>query len=141
MSNSYINRGVILIAVVAILTLSFVNYIPTNSSGSNWQAPAEADKMENPFAKDTDSWKKVEGTFKSLCVICHGEKGLGDGIAGMALTPRPANFTSDRVQKQSDGAIFWKLTTGNSPMASYKESLTKEQRWQLVNYIRHLAAK
>jgi len=42
------------------------------------------------------------------------------------------------VQNQSDGAIYWKITNGNPPMASYKETLTEEQRWQLVNYIREL---
>ncbi len=141
MSMSYINRGALILAAAAIITLSFINYTAPTDSGSSWKAPKSADKMENPFAKNVDSWKKVEPTFKSLCAICHGEKGVGDGIAGMALTPRPANLTSERVQKQSDGAIFWKLTNGNSPMASYKESLTEEQRWQLVSYIRHLAVK
>ncbi|HID39210.1 MAG TPA: cytochrome c [Calditrichaeota bacterium] len=109
--------------------------------GSNWNAPPEADQLKNPFENDKEAWKKVETTFQTLCMICHGEKGYGDGIAGMALTPRPANLTSEEVQKQSDGAIFWKLTNGNPPMASYKETLTEEQRWQLVKYIRYLGSK
>ncbi len=141
MFTSYFNRGIVLVVVAVGLTLSFAGTPSTGDSGSKWVAPAEADKLENPFHKDPDAWKKVADTYKNLCVICHGDKGHGDGIAGMALTPKPADLTSDRVQKQSDGALFWKLTNGNSPMASYKESLTEEQRWQLVNYIRHLASK
>jgi mono/diheme cytochrome c family protein len=124
----------------SLFTMSFINMTaspPEEDTG--WKAPAEADKLENPFKKDADAWKNVETTYAQLCAICHGESGKGDGIAGMALTPRPANFTLDRVQKQSDGAIFWKMTNGKTPMASYKESLTEEQRWQLVKFIRHLA--
>jgi len=72
------------------------------------------------------------------CAICHGKKGKGDGVAGMALKPRPADFTKDVIQKQTDGAIYWKLTEGKAPMAAYKETLSEEQRWQLVNFIRSL---
>jgi mono/diheme cytochrome c family protein len=59
-------------------------------------------------------------------------------MAGMALKPRPADFSKDIIQNQTDGAIYWKLTEGKAPMAAYKETLTKEQRWQLVNFIRSL---
>ena len=71
-----------------------------------------------------------------MCAICHGNYGKGDGMAGSSLTPRPTNFTISKVQAQSDGALYWKLTEGRAPMASYKTILKKEQRWQLVNYIR-----
>jgi len=71
-----------------------------------------------------------------MCVICHGAKGKGDGIAGVSLNPKPGNFTIERIQSQTDGAIFWKLTNGKAPMAAYKEILTETQRWELVNYIR-----
>ena len=30
--------------------------------------------------------------FSTYCVSCHGEKGMGDGIAGAALNPKPASF-------------------------------------------------
>ena len=57
------------------------------------------------------------------------------------LKPRPGNFTKDAVQLQTDGAIYWKMTEGRAPMASYKTALTEQQRWQLVNYIRQLGGK
>lgn len=73
-----------------------------------------------------------------MCVICHGDKGKGNGAAGVSLTPRPANFLAITVRHESDGAIFWKLSEGNPPMASYKTLLTETQRWQLVLFIRQL---
>ncbi|MCF6181188.1 cytochrome c [Lutibacter sp.] len=105
-------------------------------NAQTWVAPKSADAIENPLKGNTDAIKKGKKLFTSMCVICHGAKGKGDGIAGAALNPKPANFTSKTVQAQSDGVLFWKLTNGNAPMASYKELLTEEQRWQLVNYLR-----
>jgi len=105
-------------------------------NAQTWVAPKSADTLENPLKDNKDAIKKGKKLYASMCVICHGFKGKGDGVAGAALSPRPANFTSKKVQAQTDGALFWKMTNGNPPMASYKSILTKEQRWQLVNYLR-----
>jgi len=103
---------------------------------STWKAPKDADELVNPFRDDADAAKKGKKTFTQMCVICHGAKGKGDGIAGVSLDPKPGNFTTKTIQGQTDGAIFWKLTNGKAPMASYKEILTETQRWEIVNYIR-----
>ncbi|NOZ48092.1 MAG: cytochrome c [Chlorobi bacterium] len=106
-----------------------------------WIAPEEADALVNPYKNNTEATKEGKKQFNQLCAICHGNKGKGDGIAGAALNPKPANFTTVKFQSQTDGAIFWKMTNGRSPMASYKEILTDDQRWQLVNYLRTLSKK
>ncbi|MEQ9221250.1 MAG: c-type cytochrome [Cyclobacteriaceae bacterium] len=103
-----------------------------------WKAPAEANKLKNPVAGQENAIKQGKKIYATYCVICHGEKGKGDGAAGVALNPKPGNFTTSTFTTQSDGAIFWKITEGRAPMASYKASLTEEQRWQLVSYIRTL---
>ena len=43
--------------------------------------------------------------------------------------------------QQTDGAIFWKLTEGKTPMPAWGETLSEEQRWSVVNYVRTLAPK
>ena len=73
-----------------------------------------------------------------MCFVCHGPKGKGDGMAGAGLTPKPTDLTSEAVQSQSDGAIFWKIAEGRSPMASYKSSIPEKKRWEIINYIRTL---
>ena len=40
--------------------------------------------------------------------------------------------------KIAGNELFWKITEGRKPMPSTKKSLTEEQRWQVVNYIRTL---
>jgi len=57
------------------------------------------------------------------------------------LSIKPADHTSVAVQNQTDGALFWEMTTGHNPMPSYKLMFTEKQRWELVNYIRTLAKK
>lgn len=103
-----------------------------------WKAPPEADKLKNPLVGKEEAIKGGKKIFATMCAICHGEKGKGDGIAGAALNPKPTNFTNTTFHSQSDGSIFWKITEGRAPMASYKATLSEEKRWQLVSYIRTL---
>lgn len=106
---------------------------------TGWEAPASADKLKNPLQGNNKATLEGKKLFKLYCSPCHGNKGKGDGIAGMSLKPRPTNLTSKTVQAQTDGAIFWKITEGRPPMASYKDALPENQRWQMVNFIRDLA--
>jgi mono/diheme cytochrome c family protein len=98
-----------------------------------WKAPPEAKSMKNP-EKAADLGKKA---VETNCVSCHGPKGKGDGPAASALNPKPANWTSDQVKKESDGELFWKITNGRGAMPPWKH-LPEKDRWQIVNYIREL---
>ncbi len=133
MKNLRKNETILSLAIMffGLLALSFV-YI----GGGEWVAPSKYDTLKNPLKGNEESLKKGKKLYGQQCATCHGIKGKGDGVAGAALTPHPANFTSSKVQSQSDGAIFWKISSGRPPMAAYKDILTSEQRWQLVNYIR-----
>jgi mono/diheme cytochrome c family protein len=104
-----------------------------------WTAPAAADTIKNPLKGKAETIALGKKTYTTFCVVCHGDKGRGDGIAAGGLNPRPADHSSAKFQKQSDGAIFWKLTSGRPPMASYAKTLTATQRWQVINYMRTLA--
>jgi mono/diheme cytochrome c family protein len=105
---------------------------------STWHAPASADQVVNPYSGSSTFAAEGKKIYESMCVICHGDKGKGNGAAGISLSPRPANFLAITVRHETDGAIFWKLSEGNPPMAAYKGLLSETQRWQLVNYIRQL---
>jgi len=107
-------------------------------SQSTWKAPKSADEIKNPLKNNAVATKKGKKMYTQLCVICHGVKGKGDGIAGMALNPRPASFITKAFSSQTDGALFWKIAEGNAPMAAYKDLLTETERWQLINYLRTL---
>ena len=103
-----------------------------------WTAPQEADTLQNLY-KSENAQVIAQGKelYTVYCSSCHGSNGDGMGGAGQSFNPPPADFTSERVQRQSDGAIFWKIRKGNPPgMLSYKDLLSEQEVWQLVTYLR-----
>ena len=79
------------------------------------------------------------------CLPCHGPAGKGDGpVAGTlernGVPVRPGNLSDPKMRDQTDGALFWKISEGRSPMPTFQEALPEAQRWDIVNYVRTLAA-
>ena len=73
--------------------------------------------------------------------MCHGATGEGTGSVSALLANKPANLTLDVTQSKSDGALFLTLTNGvTDRMPPMVENLTVRDRWDVVNYIRTLAA-
>jgi mono/diheme cytochrome c family protein len=137
-TNTYKKLLILPLMVVGVTLLSS-SALKVQQKGE-WIAPKSADTIKNPLKGKAETIALGKKTYTMYCVACHGDKGKGDGIAATGLNPRPANHTTEKFQSQSDGAIFWKLTTGRPPMAAYEKILTVQQRWQLVNYMRTLKA-
>ena len=102
-----------------------------------WVAPPDAKKLKNPVPKSDKVIAQGKKLAETNCVPCHGTSGKGDGPAAAALPVKPANWTSDAVQSESDGEIFWKITNGRGPMPPWKH-LPENDRWALLYYIRWL---
>jgi mono/diheme cytochrome c family protein len=105
-----------------------------------WGAPEVEKAPTNPLASDTRAIEQGEKLAKTNCVSCHGLKGKGDGAAAVALNPKPADWTSARVQSESDGEIFWKISNGRGARPPWKH-LAENDRWALIPYIRSLGGK
>ena len=111
-----------------------------------WKAPPLAARKTNPAPADEKTIGLGKTFFTVGCVACHGEKGKGDGPAALALERDgqkivPGNLSDPMMWQHTDGELFWKLSEGKSPMPSFAEAFSDEQRWQIVNYIRTLASK
>lgn len=126
-----------LLFVVMVLIFIWGTKIDAQEN-KNWIAPASSTNMKNPFLDNKRATAEGKSIYSQMCVLCHGLTGKGNGAAGLSLDKKPANFLALKVKNQTDGNIFWKITTGKAPMASYEELLTDDQRWKLVNYIREL---
>jgi mono/diheme cytochrome c family protein len=100
---------------------------------AEWTAPARQAARTNPLAGrgdvDVDVIRGGNKLFHERCSTCHGEDARG--------TDRGPNLTTPTVQAQSDGALFWKISSGNTrtgmPTFSFLPAL---QRWQLVMHVR-----
>ncbi|MBI3098576.1 MAG: c-type cytochrome [Planctomycetes bacterium] len=84
------------------------------------------------------------------CAKCHGETGIGDGPSAPTLKDElgfpipPANFTRGLYKGGSAARdIYMRFTTGMSgtPMPSFEESLSDEDRWALAYYVKSLERK
>jgi mono/diheme cytochrome c family protein len=105
-----------------------------------WVAPASEKTKKNPLPADKKTVEQGEKVAKINCVSCHGPLGKGNGPAAVALNPKPADWTSKRVQDEPDGEIFWKVTNGRGAMPSWRH-LPENDRWAVVQFIRTLAGK
>jgi mono/diheme cytochrome c family protein len=77
--------------------------------------------------------------FKTNCEACHGPQGHGDGPAGEALDPKPKNLP-ELAATVGDDYLFWRISTGKegTSMVAWKGTLTDDQIWQAVAFIRTL---
>jgi mono/diheme cytochrome c family protein len=94
-------RGVGAATVAAVLTLALGCGVdsgaapadepkPMAEAPKEEAKPAEAPKEEaKPAMAANEQGKQL---FTTYCVACHGAAGLGDGVAGAALNPKPASF-------------------------------------------------
>lgn len=76
--------------------------------------------------------------YEDFCIICHGEKGKGDGflIRSDKLNLKPANFTDERLVQASRGEFFHVVTVGYGMMGAYGSILSEHDRWKIIEYIK-----
>ena len=105
-----------------------------------WVAPDDAKKVKNPFPPTQETLAAAEQLFTDNCVLCHGEKGMGDGPGAKTIKVKPANFTDAKLHGLGNG---WLAVLENDEWAAVrclpgKMTLTDKERWELVDYIRKL---
>ena len=122
---------------VAVTLLTSLTLAGVALAQGPWTAPASEKAKKNPLPNDKKVIEQGEKIAKVNCTSCHGTTGKGDGAAAVALTPKPADWTSSRVQDEADGELFWKISNGRGPMPPWKH-LPENDRWALIRYIRSL---
>jgi len=120
---------------LGVLALAGVAY-----AQAPWGAPAAEKEKKNPLPADAKVVAQGQKIAQINCVTCHGAKGKGDGVAAAALSPKPADWTSKKIQDESDGELFWKISNGRGSMPAWKH-LSENDRWALVRYIHSLGGK
>lgn len=127
----------VMFALIA-MALATVPARGQGGAGNAWVAPERAAHRPNVLPATTDAVNRGRALFLRDCEQCHGKAGHGDGPQAMSLQPRPADLASARVQSQSDGALFWKMTQGRGMMP--RATLGEDEKWAVVNFLRTLPA-
>ena len=124
------------LVVVAILQVVALAGLTAQSRQPNpsWVAPDRAASKPNPLADRPELASGGRKIFEQRCAQCHGDDAEG--------TSRAPSLVSRRVQAETDGALFWKIGSGDTragmPSFSY---LPAPERWQLVLHLRSLASE
>lgn len=134
----YLYASIIILFISAFTIIDTHTPLHNLSQNGPWVAPEAAKKLKDPTPNDKNAIKRGKALYKTRCVVCHGESGTGDGPGSKALNPKPADHTSVKVQQQTDGEIFWKISEGRGNMIGWKLIIPEKDRWDLVNYIRTL---
>ena len=118
-----------------------------------WTVPEKYEKMKNPIVADEASIKAGNMLYTSHCVNCHGVKGTGDGKKAQSLSKPHSDFTSAAFQKQTDGALLYKIYFGHRDMPGFKNRIPDNDDviensfgktrspGDLINYLRTFAKK
>ncbi len=95
--------------------------------------------LENPHSFSPELVLQGEAAYRAYCIMCHGPKANGSGTVGQSFYPLPTNLRDPHVQEQTDGELFYKISFGykRHPPLGYTVSL--EDRWAIVHFIRSLA--
>jgi cytochrome c len=89
-------------------------------------------------AANIDAGKHV---FSYYCVECHGRDGQNTGVPfATRLAPPVPSMASVQVQAYTDGQLKWIIDNGIFPsgMPASKGTLSDEEAWQIVLYLRDL---
>lgn len=120
----------------AVLT-TFVIYglVPgtvLTAQGSTFHnAPPSTRKLKNPLAGQKKAIEAGHQSFETHCSKCHGTNAQGAGnVPGLV---------DGALETVSPGELFWFITHGSpqNGMPSW-EKLPKQQRWELVSYLKSL---
>jgi mono/diheme cytochrome c family protein len=99
------------------------------------RAPKQAAPASNP-----ETLKAALGGYKEMCLVCHGAPGVETSEIAAGLNPAAPDLTLARVQRRSDGEIFWIVQNGirMTGMPAFGSTHKDEALWRMVAFVRHL---
>lgn len=93
--------------------------------------------IANPVPATADSIATGHSLYEVNCLVCHGREGQGDGPVGLKFVdPTPVDLNEEYTQEQADGQLFYTITRGRVAMPFYRDALSIEERWHVVNYVK-----
>jgi mono/diheme cytochrome c family protein len=98
-------------------------------------------EQRNPLPMSPETLADGKEAFGHYCVACHGMDGQNTGVPfADHISPPIPSLASPAVQSYSDGQLKWILDNGIWPsgMPGSKGTLSDDELWSIVMYLRHL---
>jgi len=103
------------------------------ASGQGWVVPEDQKGKLAPVKFTPEMQKQGEGLYLKNCQSCHGIPGKKNWAK---ITPPPGDLSAEKAQKQSDGEIFYRITSGKTPMPEFRNILSETERWAILSFLR-----
>ena len=114
------------------LLFVLVLFLAQQGMAQEWIVPEDQKNIENPSAYNLSNVQKGKDLFLKNCKSCHGDPGKHNGLP---LIPPPPDVTSEQMQANTQGELFYKITHGRGGMPQFETTISEDDRWRLVNYI------
>lgn len=98
-------------------------------------------KEKNPLSASPDALADGRDAFAHYCIACHGVDGQNTGVPfADKMSPPVPSLASTEVQSYTDGQLKWVIDNGIWPsgMPGSKGTLSDDEIWSIVVYLRHL---
>jgi mono/diheme cytochrome c family protein len=119
------------IRIILLLTSWFL--FPERVNAQEWTVPPDRAKVLSPFPFTDETKKAGETIFMTNCKSCHGDPGKGNFIA---LNPPPPDPAQEKMQRNRDGELLYKIREGHGAMPPFKNTLPGTSIWNVISYIR-----
>lgn len=108
---------------------------PTEAALTAW-----GDTVINPFPMDEAVLDAGQELYHTHCYVCHGAAGEGDGpvVGPPDRFPMGPSLLVPGAVDRSDGYLYGIIRVGRGLMPPYGGRLSYQERWYIVNYVRHL---
>jgi mono/diheme cytochrome c family protein/ribosomal protein L35AE/L33A len=124
MKTLNINKGFLVLVFIAFYF---------NSIAQEWKVPENDNKITSSIAFSKATARDGKDLFNAKCKSCHGAVGTDSSLP---LNPKPGDPAGEKFSKQTDGALFYKITNGRGAMPAFASQLSEEERWKIISYIR-----
>ena len=96
---------------------------------------------KNPLPLTPENLAAGKEAFGHYCTVCHGLDGQATGVPfANQMSPPLPSLASSEVQDYTDGQLKWIIDNGISPsgMPASKGTLSDDEMWSIVLFLRHL---
>lgn len=94
-------------------------------------------ELESPLSPTPEELARGKQVFDSICFVCHGSKGEGDGPI-IGRFPNPPSLVVLHARTLRDGQIYHIITRGQGIMPSHAAQVRPDDRWRAILWVRQL---
>lgn len=117
---------------------TIILFLSMHVFAQEWIVPEDQKNIVNPQEYNLVNVKKGKELYIKNCKSCHGDPGKNNVLP---LVPPPVDITSEKMQKNTESELYYKITNGRVAMPQFKATISDDDRWRIVNYITNFSPK